>query len=374
MNRLCIKVFNIKIHFDNYYFFSIILISALCAQFILPYYYKQMSIVHCWISSSVAFLTFSFFVFFREIIRALYCKKMGFTVKKYTLFLFGSDQEIYEGNFRNLFTALSGIYGLLFTAASVFTLYLFNLHVGKISLSIDLKLSVKIVLVINFCMGLVNLLPIYTLDSGRVLKGLLLVTCKNEFWSRKTMVISGNFLCMLIMLLGLIMCFRGMIVGGIGTVLIGESLRRSLFVSGMNVLLNKTVEQIKINSSLYGRVYSALDNQSLKAERERNIFCFENKFNNAYSDRNSFVNAMSNQKVKEIPLCNQKYITMEGLACGNSMLLSTEKTIEIVKILYLMHSTGKKVCFVQNSTDSDYRAGVITIDTIIHYILKRVFT
>lgn len=373
MNRLCIKVFNIKIYFDNFFFFSVILLTALCAQFVLPYHYKQMSKVHCWMSSFIAFFMFSFLIFSRETIRALYCKLMGFAIKKYTLFLFGSNQEIYEGNRRNLFSVLSGIFGFLFTAATFIIMFLFNMYTEKSSLSADFKLSTKIVLLTNVYMGIVNLLPIYTLDCGRVLKGILSAISRNELWSRKIMVLSGNFFCMLIILLGVIMCFRGQVVGGIGITVVGESLRRSLFISSMNMLLNKTIAQLTLNRSLYKKDYSVLNNQSYETNSGSNIFYVENKSNNTYCDRNSFRNEVLSKQENEI-VSNKKYITMEEVICGNIPTLTADNNTEIVKLLYLMLTTGERVCVVKRSTDSDIRASLITMDKIAHYVLKRVFT
>jgi hypothetical protein len=165
-----------------------------------------------------------------------------------------------------------------------------------------------------------------------------------------------------------------MFVGGICIIVIGESLRRSLLIISMNMLLNKMIAQLKINGSIYEKNYSVQDKQSLEEIRGSDVFYFEDKFYNVYNDKNKFLNTLSLHQVNEIPSYEQRSITMGELAYNNSVLPFIENDTEIAKALSFMYRTGRQVCIVKKSKNSDYIEGVITLDKITYHLLKKIFT
>ena len=120
-----------------------------------------------WIISGnvLTLLTMFFAVFLHESAHILCAKALGLTTETVTLYIFGGNAEI-KGIGDNY--VIEGIVALLGPLTSVFTGFLWqagvNLHILP---------AWQEFVDYSFCIALINLMPVYPLDGGRILSSVL---------------------------------------------------------------------------------------------------------------------------------------------------------------------------------------------------------
>ncbi len=102
----------------------------------------------------------------------------------------------------------------------------------------------------NVLLGLFNLIPAFPLDGGRVLRAAI--------WSRKRDIVPstriasriGSGFGILLMLLGVVSAFRGNLVSGVWSFLLGMFVRSASEMSYRNVLRRRSLEMARLRALL----------------------------------------------------------------------------------------------------------------------------
>ena len=173
------KIGNLKITVDP---LLPILVIGLAVVFSMQYYPRTMSLSnpwHYWIYGISTSLLLTFSILFHEIGHALAAINRDLSIKRIHLYLFGGMAELKQRPLSSLDDFLVSISGPL---ASLF------LALCGIGISFALRgthqplsLLVSYVAYMNLLLGIFNLIPIYPLDGGRVLRAFLWWR-KNSFY------------------------------------------------------------------------------------------------------------------------------------------------------------------------------------------------
>lgn len=159
-----------------------ILVIGLAVAFSMQYYPRTMSLsnpLHYWAYGISTSLLLTFSIFFHEMGHALAAMKRNLSIKRIHLYLFGGMAELKQRPLSALDDFLVSISGPLAS------LFLASCGIGLAHLVGEyhqpLALLISYVSYMNLLLGIFNLIPIYPLDGGRVLRAFLWWR-KNSFY------------------------------------------------------------------------------------------------------------------------------------------------------------------------------------------------
>jgi Zn-dependent protease len=194
----------------------------------MPQYVPGLEQVDYWIlgvtSTGLLFVA----ILLHELSHSLMSKRYGIPVRSITLFIFGGISDISREpkSAHKEFTI--SIVGPItsFVIAGVFAAMLFAINGIEFTSFEDIQLTkVGSILfygvLVNFLLGVFNLIPAFPLDGGRILRSVLFRIRGNFYEATKISTTIGVIFSYLFMAFGAVSLFSGNILGGIWILIIG---------------------------------------------------------------------------------------------------------------------------------------------------------
>ncbi|MGD2107369.1 MAG: site-2 protease family protein, partial [Nitrosopumilaceae archaeon] len=221
-----IKGIKIRLHFTLIVVFA--LLSWTISAHFMPQYVPGLEQVDYWIlgvtSTGLLFVA----ILLHELSHSLMSKRYGIPVRSITLFIFGGISDISREpkSAHKEFTI--SIVGPItsFVIAGVFAAMLFAINGIEFTSFEDIQLTkVGSILfygvLVNFLLGVFNLIPAFPLDGGRILRSVLFRIRGNFYEATKISTTIGVIFSYLFMAFGAVSLFSGNILGGIWILIIG---------------------------------------------------------------------------------------------------------------------------------------------------------
>ena len=196
-----------------------------------------------WASAVVAALTFFSSILLHELAHSLMAKREGLPVSSITLFIFGGVSALggepstpgQEFRVAIVGPLVSFVLAAAFGAAAL---------VGELSdASGEPPAAIALYLaIINFAVGVFNMMPGYPLDGGRVLRAALWARGRNLLVATRRASLAGQGLSFGLIAIGVVSILAGNFIGGAWFIVIGWFLRNVSEASYQQLLFRSTLE------------------------------------------------------------------------------------------------------------------------------------
>jgi len=209
--------------------------------------YGDWTVGQRWGAAVVAALTFFGSILLHELAHSLVAKREGLPVRSITLFIFGGvsalggEPQTPGQEFR---VAIVGPL-VSFILAVVFGLVTVVAFLSDVGDSPPAAVALYLALV-NFAVGVFNMLPGYPLDGGRVLRAGLWARGRNLLTATRGASKAGTFIAFGLIAIGVVSILAGNFIGGAWFIVIGWFLRNVSEASYQQLLFRSTLEGTKV--------------------------------------------------------------------------------------------------------------------------------
>jgi Zn-dependent protease len=271
-DRLAIRLFQfagieVRLHASVALIFTLVVFGL--ANGALTEWHSDWSGTAIWSVSLVCGVLFLFSLLAHEFSHALVAVREGMEVPRITLFLFGGVAEIAEEaptpaiEFRvaaagpAMSFVLSVLFYLLFLQFAEDGLFDENLSVENFFASLSpVPTACLWLAIVNFTLGLFNLIPGFPLDGGRLFRAVLWWWSGDQIAATRLAAQSGTIFGWVIAILGGVIFINGDIVGGLWLVLIGWFLVRLAKASIAQLLVSRALTGMRVKDLMRTRFES----------------------------------------------------------------------------------------------------------------------
>jgi Zn-dependent protease/predicted transcriptional regulator len=209
--------------------------------------YKDWSTGEAWAAAVVASGFFFASVLVHELAHSLTAKRLGLPVSSITLFIFGGFSSLTDEPTSAKQEFVIAIVGpaLSFVLAVVFGVVAVGSLAGGWENSPPAAVA-EYLAVVNFALGLFNLLPGFPLDGGRVFRAAVWARNGDMVAATRWASRSGLVISTMLIVVGVVSIFLGSFVGGAWFVVIGWFLRGAAQSSYEQLVARKTLEGVRV--------------------------------------------------------------------------------------------------------------------------------
>jgi Zn-dependent protease len=236
------KIAGIEIHIDSSWFVIFILFTWALANSYYPQQYPDWPKGQYWLIGVFTSLLMFASVLFHELAHSLVAKAQGEEVRRITLFILGGVAQISEEPkkpWKELTMALVGPVSSMALAFGFFVMSFFLAGVSE-----TLKASFFYLALINFILGLFNLLPGFPMDGGRVLRALIWQATGDVKKATSIASKAGQGVAFLLIFLGVFQILRGNL-GGFWLIFVGWFLHSAAIRGYQQVTMESALKGVR---------------------------------------------------------------------------------------------------------------------------------
>jgi Zn-dependent protease/CBS domain-containing protein len=251
--------FEIRIHWS--WLFIFFLITWTFANFTLKELYEDWDVEQRSLIGAVISLIFFLSILMHEVSHSIMARRYGIPVSSITLFVFGGVSSLTkepESPRQEFWIAIVGPL-TSFAAAGIFTAGFFILdpiEEGAAAISLHLAL-------INFLIGVFNLVPGFPLDGGRVLRSAFWATHRDRLEATRISSKIGEYVAYGIMAIGVAAFFFVSVITGVWFFLIGNFLRNAAIASYGQLFVTTVLKDIPVSTLVKEGLPTVAPNLSL---------------------------------------------------------------------------------------------------------------
>lgn len=212
------RIFGISIDLDYSWFFILALLTWMLAVNYYPTEFKNWGTAEYWIMGGVTAVMLFVSVLLHELGHSVVAMRYGIKVPRITLFIFGGVSQIAEepgSAAAEFWIAIAG-------PAVSFVLAILLHAVQPILVSVSPLLALaKYLALINFFLGMFNLIPGFPLDGGRVFRAIVWGVTRNFQQATVIAAMTGRFIGFALILLGVWQALGGNVLNGLWIAFIG---------------------------------------------------------------------------------------------------------------------------------------------------------
>jgi len=290
------RILGINVYIHISWFLVFVLFSLTLSEGYFPAAAPNLSKINYWLMGSIVTLILFGSILLHELAHSITAIKHNLPIKRITLFIFGGVAQIERepdhpaAEFK---IAIAGPLASLATA--LFFAVLYWLFPGVVAVKVALKYLAQV----NVFLVLINLVPAFPLDGGRLLRALLWSFFKNLLRATRVAVNLGSFFAFLSIALGFIMVIYQNLIGGIWYIFLGWLLHQA----GQNIY-----GQLALKQAFTGvKIFDVMTRDVVTVEAGLTINeLVERFFRYKYGafpvvDNDEVVGMVSLHQVKEVP-------------------------------------------------------------------------
>ncbi len=250
-NKLTLfKIFGFRVQIDPSWIIIAVLVTWSLAVGYFPKAVEDLSQITYWIMGVGGALGLFLSIIFHEFWHSLVARRYGLPMRGIILFVFGgiSEMEDEPDNPKTEFLmAIAGPISSVILGFGFYALYLGStaLGLGQISAAILGYLAF-----INWILAGFNLLPVFPLDGGRVVRSAMWKWKDDLRWATEKASRFGAGFGIALIAVGALNLFTGQVVGGLWYCVIGLFLRSAAHMSYRQVLMRETFSDEKVRDLL----------------------------------------------------------------------------------------------------------------------------
>lgn len=219
--------------------------------------YEDWTAGQRWGAAVAAALAFFVSILLHELAHSLMARREGLPVKSITLFIFGGvsslggEPKTPGQEFRVAIVGPLVSFALALVFGGIAGVAFLSDAEDRPPAAIALYLAI-----VNFAVGVFNMLPGYPLDGGRVLRAGLWARGRNLLAATRRASMAGTFIAFGLIAVGVVSILAGNFIGGAWFIVIGWFLRNVSEASYQQLLSRSTLEGTKV-ADLVNRSFSA---------------------------------------------------------------------------------------------------------------------
>lgn len=294
------NISGIDIEINYTWFVIFFLVTAALAFAYFPTVYPQLSVTVNIINGILTSLLFFSSVLFHELMHSSVALRNGLVIRKITLFIFGGVSQMEDEpptagiEFKMAIAGPLSSIALAFVFGGIFFL-LFSAKVSPAFYAPYGWLSL-----INGLLGLFNLVPGFPLDGGRVFRAALWAFFKDIKRATKIASRFGQGFAYSLIILGLIMIFRGFL-DGLWLVLIGWFLNNAAKGSYQQLILRSQLGDVKVEQLMMKDIEVISPDLNLNQVVEDYFINLKKECFPVANEQANFIGTISLNDVRSVP-------------------------------------------------------------------------
>lgn len=295
------RAFGVGVYLDSSWFIFFFLVVWTFGRFYFPHRAGGVSSVVLWSMAIAAAVLLFTSVVLHELSHAITSNRLGFPIKRITLFIFGGVAHMTEEPNRPRTEFLVAAAG---PASSVLLWLLFAVvaAAARVSGWTEGILVAELTAQLNLSLALFNLVPGFPLDGGRLLRAVLWWRTNNLKRATNYAAKAGEVFGFLLMLAGAITIFSERAwIGGIWYILIGLFIRAAAEQSYRHVLIEEVLEHISVSEIMGSNVLAVSRGESLDSLIEEKFLTHKFTVYPVLDDSGRVIGLIDLEQVKAVP-------------------------------------------------------------------------
>ena len=345
-----------RVHFSWLIVFG--LITWLLSSRYFPIAAPDLPIASYWVKGVLAALLLFASVAFHELAHSYIAQKYKLTIESITLFIFGGVAQM-KGEpphpKAEFWIAIAGPLSSFFLSA-FFYILMMNTAGGSKALFAYLAL-------INFIIGVFNLIPGFPMDGGRVLRSVIWRRKRDYFYATQKASSVGRMIALFFIFFGLFSIFTGG-PGGLWLMLIGWFLYSAAQASYQQSTLQETLSGIKVKDIMVTDLKTL--SPSITIDKAVDEYFLRYGYGGfPVTDDGKFLGIVTLKEVKNIPREDWGRVKASDILVPHDKKWEVSINDDVMKALELMIKEDKGRVVV---TEKDRIIGLITRNGIARYV------
>ena len=244
------KIFGFRVQIDPSWVIIAALVTWSLAVEYFPNEVEDLSQITYWVMGAGGALGLFLSIIFHEFWHSLVARQYGLPMRGITLFVFGGISEMDDEPNNPKTEFLMAIAGPISSVILGFGFY--ALYSGSAALGLGQILAAILgyLAFINWILAGFNLLPVFPLDGGRVVRSALWKWKDDLRWATAKASRFGSGFGIALIVIGALSLFTGQVIGGLWYCLIGLFLRSAAHMSYRQVVMRETFSGEKVRDLL----------------------------------------------------------------------------------------------------------------------------
>lgn len=322
------SIFHIPIEINYSWFIILGLVIFTLARGYFPLTNPELGLGAYWLMALIAALLLFISLLAHELAHSLVAQHYNISIRSITLFVFGGVAQIEKEPQTPAVELQMALAGPILSFFLSFVFYSLTKIFYYIGLSNALISISNYLFMINFIVGVFNLIPGFPLDGGRVLRAISWHFSKDIKKATAIATGFGKFFAFCFMALGFANLLSGSVLSGIWIIFIGLFLLESADYSYKQVILKKMLSGIKVKSIMTPNVITLPSD--IKLDKLINEYFF--KYRHAsfpILENDTVLGLITFHDIKEIPRENWPNINAKEAmkAIDNSLIISKDEDV-----------------------------------------------
>lgn len=294
------RLFGFQVYVDWSWLIIAFLMTWSLAMNLFPSFQSGLSAPAYWILGILGTLGLFFSIIFHELSHSLVSRKSGTSVKSITLFIFGGVAEMEDeptSPRHEFLMAVAGPASSVLLGGILYALYYAFSRTGGPR---EVAMILRYLWTINFVLAGFNLIPAYPLDGGRILRSVLWKIKGDLRWSTRIASRLGSAFGFILMVVGVINLFRGVIFGGMWWILIGLFVRNASIMSYRRLLMQQLLGGEPISKFMQSDVKAVSPDISLEELVVDHMYLYHFKMYPVV-ENDTVIGCISTRDLKDVP-------------------------------------------------------------------------
>jgi len=360
-----IKLFGFQVSADPSWFIVVALVTWSLAERYFPQAYPQLDRPTAWGMGVVGALLFFLSLVLHELSHALMARRYGLRIRGITLFIFGGVAEMTDEPptaQAEFMVAIAGPIMSVLIAVVSFVVWAVG---SQAAWPVAVVGVAQVMWWLNGVLMLLNLVPAFPLDGGRVLRSILWYWKGNLRWATRVTSAIGSAFGVALIALGVLLLIvpPGDLIGGLWLGLIGLFLRNAARMSYQQLLLRRALEGESVARFMKTDPVVVPRAISIAELVENFIYKYHFKMFPVV-DGDRLLGCVSTREVKAIPREEWDRQTVGAIIEKCSPENSVDPGTDAMQALAMMSRTGTSRLMV---VDGDRLLGILALKDLLKF-------
>jgi Zn-dependent protease/predicted transcriptional regulator len=358
------RIFGISIDLDYSWFLVFGLLTWVLAVSYYPGEFKDWSVAEYWLMGALTALMLFASVLLHELGHSIVAKRYGIPVPRITLFIFGGVSEIAAeppSAGVEFWIAAAGPIVSFALALIFWELRPFLVNAGPL-----LALA-KYLAILNFVLGVFNLVPGFPLDGGRVFRSIMWGISRNFRRSSVIATVTGRFFAFSFIFVGVWQALTGNIFNGLWIALIGWFLESAAASQDQLQVVKNLLGGHKV-SEVMNRDFPRISGDvSLQEVVDKNVLA-QGRRSFVVSNGEGAAGLLTLSTIKEVPRAAWPRITASQVMLPLGKVISIQPAAELWTALEKMGRDGVNQLPVLGGNGDNAIVGMLSRDDLVQYL------
>jgi Zn-dependent protease/CBS domain-containing protein len=358
------RIFGISIDLDYSWFLVFGLLTWILAVSYYPAEFKYWSVAEYWLMGGFTALMLFVSVLLHELGHSVVARRYGIPVPRITLFIFGGVSEIATeppSAIVEFWIAMAGPI-VSFMLALVF----WELQPLLAKSGPFLALA-KYLAILNFVLGLFNLVPGFPLDGGRVFRSILWGITKNFRRASATATVTGRFFGFFFIFVGVWEALGGNVFNGLWIAFIGWFLESAAASQDQMQVVKDLLGGHKV-SEVMNRDYTRIPGDITLQELVDKDVLAKGQRSFVVNNGEAEAGLVTLSTIREVPRSAWPGITASQVMIPLRKVISIQPAAELWTALEKMGRDGVNQLPVMGGNGSNAIVGMLSRDDLVHYL------